>query len=569
MLEKKSERDAKELIAVIILVNKLKYNKQLMREGLKRSVLLFSVGVLAVFFVCLYYYFLTSRYLGFSDGAKFAVVARNLVNGYGYGSDFTFYSPSLLTLAKNSLFGANGVPVLIPSTLSLFFKIFGTNDLSVILFSGTFYILLVLMVYLVGSKIFGKLVGLLSAVVVAANLNYLDYATSGASEPLYSFLTLFSTYLLLFKKKWTNLLFFASLILLYLTKPQGAVFILVLLFSWFIFNFSWKKGLILFFAAVGGIFMIDKTILYPLSFKYPVYPIVTRGIQAIFQYSPTVAVSDALRGQVAGVVGITEVVKKVFYNLYNFYKLLPEILSPYLGALFIIGMLRWTKDKKENVLKILTVLIVIGSLLLTALTISFYRYIHPIVPFVYIFAIDTLVWIVGKIFEKRMIVIITSTLLILFFTVGQTLGVIFLDSRFERNTHNVGKPPVYVKLSWILRDNTDKGQTVITNLDTWGSWYGERKTVWFPLEPKQIIDSATRLIPFDAIYLTSYLIDDENYYMGADWRLIFNNPEDPKKWICEGCGEIAKEFILKGVYSIPAFDNYERQDATGVLFVRR
>jgi hypothetical protein len=128
---------------------------------------------------------------------------------------------------------------------------------------------------------------------------------------------------------------------------------------------------------------------------------------------------------------------------------------------------------------------------------------------------------------------------------------------------------VYVELSYILRDNTNPNQIVLTNLDTWGSWYGERKTVWFPLTPKQIIDPSTGKIPFDAIYLTSYLIDDENYYMGTDWREIFNNPTDSKKWTCDGCSEIVKEFTLKRTYTVAASEDYERQDASAILLVKK
>jgi hypothetical protein len=244
-------------------------------------------------------------------------------------------------------------------------------------------------------------------------------------------------------------------------------------------------------------------------------------------------------------------------------------MNPYLFGLFIIGIFKWGKDKTENSFKAATIFVIVVTFLVTAASIPFYRYLHPVVPFVYTISMATLVWIVGKIFSGKKSIIIISTLLILFFGVGQTLGIIFLDSRFERNIHNVGKAPVYVVLSQILNKNTSPNQIVITNLDTWGSWYGERKTVWFPIEPKQIIDPATDTIPFDAIYLTSYLIDDENYYMGSDWRLIFNNPNDSKKWTCEGCSEIAKEFKLKGVYVVSQGENYERQDAKAILLIKK
>jgi hypothetical protein len=87
-----------------------------------------------------------------------------------------------------------------------------------------------------------------------------------------------------------------------------------------------------------------------------------------------------------------------------------------------------------------------------------------------------------------------------------------------------------------------------------------------------LIDPATRNlpagrqeIPFDA----SYLIDDQNYYMGSEWRLIFNNPDDSQKWTCTGCPEIAKEFTLKNIYSVSPNDNYERQDAKAILLIKK
>jgi hypothetical protein len=244
-------------------------------------------------------------------------------------------------------------------------------------------------------------------------------------------------------------------------------------------------------------------------------------------------------------------------------------MSPYLFALFVLGLFKWGKEKLENSFKAASVFMVVLTLLVTAASIPFFRYIHPIVPLVYIIAVGTLVWIVSQVSNNKKFVIFASTFLILVFGVGQTLGVFLLDSRFEANTHNRGKPPVYVQLSYILRDNTNSNQIIITNLDTWGTWYGERKTVWFPLEPKQIIDPSTGKIPFDAIYLTSYLIDDQNYYMGSDWREIFNNPTDTKKWVCDGCAEIAKEFKLKGTYKVPASEDYEQQDASAILLIKK
>jgi hypothetical protein len=227
---------------------------------------------------------------------------------------------------------------------------------------------------------------------------------------------------------------------------------------------------------------------------------------------------------------------------------------------------------------------VVVTFLVTAVSIPFYRYLHPVLPLIYVLAVGTLVQIMAEMnklqetksqtnnklqFSKQALLVLGSCVLVLFFGVGQTLGILLLDSRFERNTHNVGKPPVYVELSKALKENTSPDQVVVTNLDTWGSWYGERKTVWFPMEPKQIIDPATGKIPFDAIYLTSYKMDDANYYMGEGWRSIFENPKDPTKWTCEGCDKIADEFKLKGDYTVGARDDYERASASAILLTKK
>jgi hypothetical protein len=500
-------------------------------------------------------------YLSFSDAAKFALVARNLVLGNGYVTDFSFWG--------YPLFGTGGIPVLVPYVMAFFMKIFGVNDFAVVAFSFFFHILLGVFVYLLGSKAFNKAVGLLSALAVLLNLNFIDYATSGASESLFAFEIVLATYLFVLRKKWATLLGFGFTVLMYFSKPQAFIFMAGMLFLWLLLRFSYKKA-ITYFLGLGVLsFLVDRFILYPLSYNHPATSILMRGVQSIFTYSSLSAVSDNLRGAPSSSLTILDVLKKTLYNLYNFYKALPQIANPYIWALFFIGVFSWGKDKIQNNLKLTVIFLTVVTFLVTAMTIPFYRYIHPVVPLIYIIGVGTLVWVVNQIFDKKpRPVVVISTILILIFAVGQTLGVIFLDSRFERNTHNTGKPPVYVQLSELLRDNTNGDQIIITNLDTWGSWYGERKTVWFPLEPKQLIDFDGK-IPFDAIYLTSYLVDDENYYMGEGWRIIYNNPSDQTKWTCDGCAEIAKEFRLKQVYTINSSETYERQDASAVLLIKR
>ncbi len=503
--------------------------------------------------------------LSFSDAAKFADIARNLVGGLGYVSSFITWDDIVFGFVKQGLFFVSLFPPVVPFSIAVFYKIFGVGDFAVIATSLFYFLLTLIFVFLLAKQLFkSSLVGFLSTLAVGFNYDLINYATSGASESPFIFEIVAASYFITLKKKWGTLIALLFLILMYFTRPQAIIYISGLLIYFLFLNLHWKKAV---WCSIGML------VLGALSYFF----FSEQAVVAVTRILPGVAVSDALRGGTQP-FSFSILLKKLFYDLYNFYKLLPQIINPYLFMLFVISL--FSKDNKE--FKIASVFMVLATFLVTALTIPFFRYLHPIIPLVYITAVGTLVGIFNSQFinfnefsifnlkiTKSRFIVLTTTFLILVFGVGQTLGIIFLDSRFEKNTHNVGKPPVYAQLSYLLRDNTNKDQVVITNLDTWGSWYGERKTVWFPLEPKQLIDPATGKIPFDAIYLTNYLIDDENYYMGMNWRLIFENPKDSKKWICDGCGEIAKEFKLKEVFLINSTENYERQDAKAVLLVKK
>jgi hypothetical protein len=198
-----------------------------------------------------------------------------------------------------------------------------------------------------------------------------------------------------------------------------------------------------------------------------------------------------------------------------------------LQLFFALGLFNWNKSKIENAFKTAVLFVLTLTFLVAALSIPLFRYLHPVVPLVYIIAVGTLVTFVTKfsncqyliskqiqnsdkkrkqynlgyrisnlLFSKNNSRALISFFLVFIFAVGQTLGVIFLDSRFERAIKNPGKPPLHVVLSTKLKEITAPDDVVITNLDTWGSWYGERKTVWYPLLPAQLDPGAGKQADF-------------------------------------------------------------------------
>ncbi len=294
--------------------------------------------------------------------------------------------------------------------------------------------------------------------------------------------------------------------------------------------------------------------------------------QSLFAITQTVsssAVSDALRGGESS-FSLIQMAKKVFYNIYNFYKAVPDIFNPYMFILFVLGLFNWNENRLFNYFKLSSAFMVLLTVFVTALTIPFYRYIHPVIPLVYIISITSLVEIISKFevlttkiyinskieFLIKHRTLILAILLTLFFSVGQTLGVLLLDSRFEKGVKNTDMPPIYVEMSKMLEENTIDDGVVLTNLDTWGSWYGKRNTLWFPLKPQMIYDYQDKI---KYIYLTSYKIDDANYYMGDEWREIFNNPTNQT---------VLPEFKFVKSFEFRSKNNYERENGKAVLLVR-
>jgi hypothetical protein len=482
-----------------------------------------------------------------------------MVANHRYGSFFSFFIPNLYDFLYNA---ASSILPVVPASYALAFKLFGISDLVVISTSLLYFVLTLIFVFLLAQKVFkSNIIAVLSTFAVGFNQNLVNYATNGASEIPFIFELVAAGYFISIKKKWATLVGILFLILMYFTRQQAFIYIAGIVLYWLLNNFVPRKAFTYFAGILILGLLVDRLVLVPLSGKYFLYSVTESGADVINQYLPGVASSDLLRGSVHD-LDILAIGKKIFYNLYNFYKLLPQIINPYLVAFFVIGLFIKTKERLVNSFRISTVFTACITFLATASSIPLFRYLHPIVPFVYIFAVGTIVGLLRLFSTKKLFVSRVSIFLILIFGLLQTFGALVLDTRFERKIHNVGEPPVYVELSRVLKENTNPGQVIITNLDTWGSWYGERKTVWYPLKPEQLARNDWGKF-FDAIYLTSYLIDDENYYMGPEWRQIFEDPKNIKDEF------IKKTYIFKAEFYIPAEETYERTSAKAVLLVRK
>jgi 4-amino-4-deoxy-L-arabinose transferase-like glycosyltransferase len=489
----------------------------------------------------------SNSFISFSDSAKYADIANNILEGNGYSRSFTFFSGIKNSNDFKSTWLADWPPPVTPLLISLSFKVFGVSDLSLKITTILFFMFTLLVVCVFTRRMYGDLAAVLVFFAIGFNHTLLKYAVSGGTEIIFIFEIVLGFYLLSLSKKWANLLTLLLSMLMYLTRPQFFIFCFGFLIYYLFNKYTFKKGILIFISLIAAWMAVDVTFLSKfngIGFLYSVFSFGPYGLS-------NVDASDQLRG-VAGQINFQQILSRLFYNLYNFYKALPEIMNPYLFALFVISLFTLSKGKLQRSFNLSVIFMVGLTFLVTALTIPFYRYLHPVVPLIYIVGVGALV----EIFKDHKFKNIITIFLILFFAVGQTLGIVFLDSRFERKTHNVGKAPIYAEMSYKLKEISGKDDVILTNLDTWGSWYGERKTIWFPLEPNMILPVKENI---DYIYLTSYKMDDENYYMGKEWREIFTNPKTQK---------VLPDYKFVVEYEFKAENNYERENGRAVLLLR-
>lgn len=510
-----------------------------------------------------------SNFLIFSDAAKYADIARNLVQGLPYGSNFSFWTDFALNNTGEVFLQPWVLPVM-PCSILFIFKLFGVSDLSVVLTSLFYYLLTIPATYLLAKRLFkNNLIGIISSIAVAFDNNILTYALSGASESPFIFAIVISFYLSTYKKLWAIVVLIITLIAMYFTRPLAFIFITGVLLFWIMQNNKnkYKIPIFVFGLAVGA--LVDFYILKILSGSFHIYSVIGRAVGSSLNQSTTS--SEILRGvSYVNSFNLIAVIKNVFYNIYNFYKSLPNIINPYFATLFTLFFFVPNKDRMIRSMFVSTVYVVILSVFVVAASLPYYRYLHPLIPLIYIFSSGFIVYVASGLnsrMQKNMAkisrkMVINIIMVIIIFGVGQTLGIRTLDQRFARDTYNISKPPTHVVLSKLLKENTDSNQIILTNLDTWGSWYGERKTIWYPMYPQMLIDHPQREI-IDGIYLTSYLIDDSNYYMGAEWREIYVQPEQINNEY------LSSNFEVKKIINIDAKEVYENIPARAVLLVKR
>lgn len=478
-------------------------------------------------------------FLSFSDSAKYAEAAKNLVSGQGWIIHHSFFDPKL---ASNLSFPAH-FPPLTSWYLSLVFRILPPTD-STVAFAGYFLLLIIsILIYFIAKKLHSGLAGFLSVLFFLGNLFFYEYAANSASEITLSLeivLTVF-LYLYLPRFKWLSL---APVALMFLTRPQAAVFVVSLV----VFFWAFSRRKLQNFLVIGLLFIFSLI----FSSRYPGSAFSPYNYLGSIHMASDLSPGGYLRGAVFVPISTANLITKSFYNLYNFFKAPERLVNPILIPIFLYGLLFVTKQKYLHRFYYFTVQSVLLFIVAASLTLPNARYIHPVLPLFFVGAAIALIEMSKKLHFPKLFI-----LAVLFFVLLPTVGHFTLDARFRRRQFNTNLPPVYKVISDIMAQNIPQGKLIITNLDTWASWYHGLTTMWFPLNPDMLAAS-----PPEYIVLTNYLANDADFALGP-WKQILDQPDNSENQF------IKNNYFLLDSFTIQPSQSYENLEIKGVIFQRR
>lgn len=506
-----------------------------------------GVAILAICSFCLYYFNVSSGYLNFSDSVKYAEAGKNLALDGSYALHHSFFAYEYLENYQPSGFVAEFSPFN-SYLLGLIFLIFPVSDQTIVLTGALFFIITALFIFQFARREFSTKVGYVAVLLFVFNKYFLEYAFNFSTEITFTLEVIVFAHLWSSKRRWLCLI---PLLAMYFTRPQFWPFIAA--------------------AAIGVTleYVFEKTPYLPRLTK--VLAVVLVGILALLVYTHGNVVS--LAGQFSGVIRLdtsaaqglalrgseslrlsySGLVRKVFYNIYNFAKDSERLAPTGIFIFYLVSLFQFKKAQAFMRYHLLTLLVFSTFLLTAALTLPNARYVHPVMPLIFVLAAGALVK------TTRLLMTRYSNLalaLVVGFILFANVGYLTIDTRFRNQHLNFGLPPAYVQISALLSQNTEKGQVIITNLDAWAAWYQELSTMWYPVNP-QMLEQIHHKVKY--IALTDYNTQDADFSLG-EWSPLLNQPDDT------GSELIEDHYLLKGEYFVPSKSVFENTNYKLVIY---
>ncbi|SER27572.1 glycosyltransferase family 39 protein [Natrinema salaciae] len=456
------------------------------------------------------------------DSIDYAQIARNIYRGDGFTTK-EIYPLSLAfddSLVHHPSF--KRAP-LFPLAVAASFVLFGVNHYAVYAISGFFYVLLVPVVYHFGKALFEKPVGLLAGIIVATSPLSIEYALSGLSEPLFTFL--FTIALYLAYRRSNGALVGVALGLAYLTRYN----VLLLLPGFLVFVSlhydDWKRAMTKLaagFSIVISPWLVRNYLLTgdPL---FSLYRYELLMYTAIYPYDTLYRMFDPVDpvGFFLTYPGI--MLRKAATNAMALSVDIPTLFRNFLvPALAIGGFLEFYPSKHRN-LVLGIVLMIVSQLIALSFFLPHTRLFVPFAPFVVIFASAFVYrkFEQGREYGRPLLAVVLIIVLL-------APNVVVLSSLSAQQPSNVvtdDDASEYAENEDLefIREHTDEDAVIVSDAPWVVAWYADRPSVWLPAQYEEM---RNRISGVEYVYVSGYYryFDEENAFNEDVRTEYLNNP---------------------------------------------
>jgi hypothetical protein len=505
------------------------------------------------------------------DALDFAQLGRNLSQGRGL---VTYIIRPLAITGKGTLFNQPDTVhgPLYPFLLSLAFGVLTAKEYVAAGVSAVFFLLTVPLVYILGTRVFSRAVGLLTAIIFTVNSLMLEYAASGLHITLYVFLT---TALLLVvhgmaaagKKRRDQgavrlpkaQIVLAGMLagLLYLTDPVF-LWIVPVIAGWVIWMYPQRR------LNAAALVMVPMCVLMlpwmtrnAMLTNNPLFGL--RGMEFWMNtknvYPDDVAYRMSGSDIIQGVTLFKAVVEKVLIGIGTVIQAFPQITASWVLAFFLPCLLFQFTDPAANSVRRVMMYCLLALLVGNLVFLLHMPVFVAIVPTMLVFSVAYLLHLTQQAKLR------TGSLALVCALVGIAIGFpLVSDVAFREQAAAIKEGPVAAALSKVDPANPGKqviaaDEAVLSDQPWIVAWFADRPSVWTPASGGKVADYRKDFPKMRWMFLTAKARSDS-----PEWQAVFDGlyrwDESYKQAILQGQTLASGSITGTGSPLISALDGF-------------
>lgn len=469
-------------------------------DGATRTLLLVVLAFIPVVLILAFYTAEGTGLLQYPAAMDHAQIARNILDGKGFTTDQLTPLAISFTDKRESIPDIT-YPPLYPILLALLFGVFGQSDAVVIFTSLSFYALSTLMVFLLTRRMFSLPAATLAAILFATQIEIVKQAASGTNTMAVAFIMLLTWYTLSspharMPRRYLRIgaLFGVG----FLTQYSFALFVPIAA-AYAYFTESKQKWLCIAMFLLGVLiisfpWLIRNTeLMHNPLFTVDQYDLLMNtGSFAGFNIHRT---CDELPLPIVfGVTHITELFHKLLNGLVLMYWQWPMIIGMYVLPFFILALFSRVDNKDILAQRRLLLMFMAIQTIGVCLGDQMSMHLVKIAPLAMVFAAGYLMIMCNRLPGSQA----RKAFLLTVIVIGAALptGMGLIKSAEVLSVGNT--PPQFVEMGTILPKNA----VVVTDCPWAVAWYGRRKAVWLPLNPRQLSDIERKVGRINAVFVS-------------------------------------------------------------------